>query len=98
MKVKWQLLWKKFNKWHNSGHTHRRPYGYAWPAQARKIRSLVMEQLEISATWNWSKIWREMNQWWNERAHLCPTWESQQRKIRELVNKEIKNVTKTNCH
>lgn len=95
MQVNWKVLWKEFNVWHDR---------QEWPTQARKIRQLVFDQGEISATFNWKKIWRSLSKWVKEHecpcyygGMQCPSWKSQQKQIRIIIEQELQNAQKTSC-
>ncbi len=83
MQINWKKLWKEFNVWHHQ---------QSWIGQAQKIRRLVFSQGEISATFNWKKIWKTVSQSIKNYEYGFPEWDWQRKQIRKAIDKECENV------
>ena len=79
---RWKQIWDKFNRWFD----RQGSFGAEWEEQESTINSLITDVYLLGADHDldWAGVWLAFGEW-----HDSQEWPSQQRKIRQLFQREF---------
>ncbi len=95
MKINWVKLWRRFDKWWDKNEeSFEKKNSERWPYQSKAIRMLVEAELKPKLLGEevWDRIWANLRVWWKLQKTAHMPWETQQRKIQQVISLEITNA------
>lgn len=96
MTINWTKIWERFDQWWDKHEENFEDKNHQrWPYQAKAIKVLINDEFKrnVLPEESWSKIWSTLDTWWSQQKTAHMPWETQQRKIQQVISLEITNVS-----